>query len=230
MNLLLILLPIVAGSFAHEAPQSDVPCGPTSICDALCDGIACGWADDCFCAFCDGGNVCINGRCTPAPLRADPGEPNNVPARAHDLGPTVYGEVPSVFEGTIATGQDRDWFTFPVAKGRDSHRVVEVTLTEMPQDRDLDLAFCYRCDRGEVLAPEGFESDEIVELDAPIRGARCFASMHPWGHDERIVLSPRCRRGGRTGEAGRAWLVVWPASAHDAGGTYRLAVMMVDAP
>lgn len=196
--------------------------GGDAECARMCGDTACGWADDCFCAFCDVDRVCIDGRCREVARFADPHEPDDDPVRAHAVPWPDYPGADREVRGGITAGDPMDWFATTPADGVGTRWTFEATLTGPAQDRDLDLAVCYRCDRGDPADPAGPATTAPVELDAPIPGARCFASMRPWGQDERVVLTPACEPDGRVATV---WIAVWPASEHDAETPYRLTIL-----
>lgn len=221
---------LLASVSARADPAGAVPGatrGADSGCDAACAGLACGWSGECFCARCGDGRVCDGGRCVADVPRIDPAEPNDTPARARRIAVLGAGRHAVRIEGRIASGRDRDWHALRLDARAGPPTVLTANLSGLAPDRDLDLAVCFRCDRGGPALPDAATMPLQVELDAPIRGARCIASMGPWGRDERVEIVPACRGGGaHEGFRGTAWIVVWPATPRDHGGTYRLDVRM----
>lgn len=214
--------------------QADVSgaLGPSTdaACVRTCGDTVCGWAEDCFCAFCDAGRACIDGHCRALPRFVDPHEPDDDPVRAHAVpwpdAPGADVEIP----GGIGADDPIDWLAITRTDGEGTRWPLEATLSWPARDRDLDLAVCHRCDRGDPADPTGPETDALVELDAPIPGARCFASMRPWGRDERIVLEPGCDANAEAGRVATVWIAVWPAAEHDAGTPYRLVIRVGGPP
>lgn len=218
---------LLVSAFALAVPAGAVPGtsrGADPVCDAACTDIACGWAGDCFCGRCGDGWVCDGGRCVVDVSRIDPAEPNDTPARARRIPWPGEGRQAIRIDGRIASGRDRDWYVLRLDGRAGVPTALAVRLSGLAPDRDLDLAVCFRCDRGDPAAPDAAATPRQVELDAPIRGARCFASMGPWGRDERVEYLPDCKGGGAHDPRGAAWIVVWPATPRDHGGAYRLDV------
>jgi hypothetical protein len=222
---------LLAPLSARADPAGAVPDAPRGGadpgCDAACADVACGWSSACFCARCADGRVCDGGRCVADAPRIDPAEPNDTPARARRIDGPAAGRHAVRIEGRIASGRDRDWFVVRIDGRAGDPLLLAAELSGLAPDRDLDLAACFRCDRGDPALPDAAAMPHQVELDAPIRGARCIASMGPWGRDEQVAIVPACRGdGAQDGVRGTAWIVVWPATPRDHGGTYRLDVRM----
>jgi hypothetical protein len=217
-----------AAAQAHDA----APLGPdaAATCEQACNDTVCGWAQDCFCAFCDAGLACIDGRCREMGGFADLHEPDDDPARAHAVAWPDEPDAQREMHGLVGADDPMDWFSTTPAAMDGTRWRFEATLAGPARDRDLDLAVCYRCDRGDPAEPAGPGTDAFVELDAPIPGARCFASLRPWGHDERIALEPACDSDTEAGRVTALWIAVWPAGERDAGTPYRLTIRVGEPP
>lgn len=198
--------------------------GTDPACNPPCQGVVCGWADDCFCSVCPPRQACLDGACRPMPTTTDSHEPNETPESARDIAFSAAVNALLIREGAIDGPDDRDWFQIRTETPFPTAPCLLVSLTWDAQDRDLELAVCVRChtgDPGPVL-PDG--ATDLVDLDAPYPATRCLASMRPWGLEERIQWSPQCTTPSATRPPDEVWIVVWPATARDDWTPYRLTV------
>jgi len=193
-------------------------------CDTLCAGKECGWGEDCICDWCNGSNVCRGNVCQPGTEDLDEHEYNDAPEEATDLGSATDNDQDSSrsLDGNIDSGYDMDWFRIHIQDVVLETLAATIELTGLPEDKDVDLAICYLCDKDRELAGAKVDpADTVAEIESPIPKARCFVSLNLWGQDERIEFKPTCAGG--NDDSGTAWVIVFPATDLDYGGTYHLS-------
>lgn len=192
-------------------------------CDTLCGTKECGWAEDCMCDWCAGADVCKANTCETGTEETDSYEYNDAPEDATDLGTVTDNDTESAKEvtGNIDMGYDVDWFVVQVEDNLGETLAVNATLTGLPEDKDVDLIVCYLCKNGTLAGALATPEDAVFEIESPIPGARCFASINLWGLDEVITLNPTCSEG--QNDSATVYFVVQPASEVDYGGEYTLS-------
>lgn len=195
-------------------------------CDTLCQGIECGWAQDCICDFCPGCDACHNNKCGPG-AEMDEYEVypyNDTWETATDLGQTTDDDIESerTIFGSIDIDFDTDWFKIEVQDTFGFVMNPVFTLTDIAEDKDLDLEVCFKCKSGATLGLAAEPKDSTIETESPIPGARCFASINLWGFSEEVRLTSITCEGGGANQSGTAYIHVMGVVAEDCGSAYTL--------
>lgn len=216
------------GKLAGECPEGKECWNHKCLegCSTLCAGKECGWGEDCFCNWCDGCDSCYGNKCETADETPET-TPDDTWETAQDLGELTDddGASAKTFEGNIWGESDEDWFKMTVKDtvGHDLKAIID--LTDLAEDKDIDVEICWICAKGEVAGAKVEPTDSTMEVDPSMEGARCFVALNLWGMAEHLEFTPTCTDNGQD-DSGTAYIRVIPASWYDCGSRYTLKFHM----